>query len=249
MHFFLTDRGPYSVTFSLRGFPFVKDFVGRNSEMMQLKKVLLPEATYDQQKVFVLNGLGGIGKTQLAANFASKHQARYSSIFWLDGRDKPSIRQSIATIANRIFRGQIAESNGPHLYGDDNKNNLLIDDVLDWFSEERNREWLLIFDNVDRYCSPSSSDDDAYEIGDNFPSAKHGSILITTRQSLLCRLGASLKLTALDDNQGRKMLISNMDSPVIGQCLRKFKHIMRVQLASQMRTSVLDYFSCLAVFR
>lgn len=248
LHFFLTDRESYFVTFSLRGFLFVKDFVDHNSKMMQLKKVLLSETTYDQQKVFILYGLEGIGKTQLAVNFVSKHQVRYSSIFWLDERDKSSIWQSIVTITNHIFKGQIAESNRLHLYKDDNKNNLLIDDVLNWFSEERNQEWLLIFDNVDRYCSLSSSDNDAYEIEDNFPFAKHESILITTQQSLLCRLEVSLKLTALDNNQGRKMLISNMNSPVIDQCLRKFKHIIRVQLTSQMQTSVLNYFSCLTVF-
>jgi adenylylsulfate kinase-like enzyme len=51
-----------------------------------MEKVLLPRSRMQmRRKVFVLYGLGGIGKTQLAVEFARKHQSTFSAIFWLDG--------------------------------------------------------------------------------------------------------------------------------------------------------------------
>jgi hypothetical protein len=46
--------------------------------------------------------------------------------------------------------------------------------VSNWFSEAENGRWLLIFDNHD--------DPDLYAITKYYPSATHGSIIITTRQ-------------------------------------------------------------------
>ena len=36
--------------------------------------------------VFVIHGLGGIGKTQLAVEYARRNHNRYSALFWLDQR-------------------------------------------------------------------------------------------------------------------------------------------------------------------
>ena len=44
----------------------VNKFVDRPSDIAELEQTLLPRRQYGRQKVFVLYGLGGIGKTQLA---------------------------------------------------------------------------------------------------------------------------------------------------------------------------------------
>jgi hypothetical protein len=43
----------------------VSEFVGRPAETAELERVLLPERHSCRQKIFVLHGLGGIGKTSL----------------------------------------------------------------------------------------------------------------------------------------------------------------------------------------
>ena len=63
-----------------------------------------------RQQVVVLHGLGGIGKTQLAAEFARRHQAAFTSVFWLDGNSEDSLKQSITDCAGRIPEGQIPET-------------------------------------------------------------------------------------------------------------------------------------------
>jgi len=49
--------------------------------MAELEQTLLPRRQYGRQKVFVLYGLGGIGKTQLAVEFARRHYRKFSSVF------------------------------------------------------------------------------------------------------------------------------------------------------------------------
>ncbi len=77
--------------------------------MAELERVLLPERQSCRQKRLVLHGLGGIGKTQLAVEFALQHHHKFSIVFWLDGRSEDTLKRSIASCASRIPEGQISE--------------------------------------------------------------------------------------------------------------------------------------------
>jgi predicted ATPase len=48
--------------------------------MVKLERVLLPRPE-QRQKIHVLRGLGGMGKTQLAVEFARRHYRQFSSVF------------------------------------------------------------------------------------------------------------------------------------------------------------------------
>lgn len=153
-------------------------FVERPVEMAELERVLLPERQNCRQQKLVLHGLGGIGKTQMAAEFASKHQRRFSAVFWLDGKSKDSLLQSIASCASRIPEYQISESSRTYSAGSDGDINIVVQEVIGWFAREDNTQWLLIFDNVDRDYTRFNTDHDAYDIRNYFSGADHGSILI-----------------------------------------------------------------------
>jgi hypothetical protein len=93
--------------------PRARQFVDRPAEIVKLERVLLPRPEQGQcqrQKIHVLRGLGGIGKTQLAVEFARRHHSRFSSVFWLDGRSEDILKRSIASCAGRIPLGQIPET-------------------------------------------------------------------------------------------------------------------------------------------
>jgi hypothetical protein len=106
-----SDYGPYRTSFSLQGVPVSNHFVARPSATAELEECLLPRRRSQETKrrIFVLYGLGGIGKTQLAADFARRHQAAFSSVFWLDGRSEGRLMQSLASCAARIPEGQIPQ--------------------------------------------------------------------------------------------------------------------------------------------
>jgi hypothetical protein len=197
------DVGDYQTIFSLDGVPRVNKFVGRQAEITEIEQVLLPQSQNQRQNIFVLFGLGGIGKTQLSVEFARRHHSSFSSVFWLDGSSEDSLKQSIAKYASKIPKGQISDESRGYAVGKDGELDTVVAEVLRWLALPENTEWLLIFDNVDRDYGEHNSDPQAYDVTRYLSGADHGSILITTRLAKLEQLGASQRLNKVDPNQAR----------------------------------------------
>ena len=204
----ITEAGndTYNIPFSLRGLPIVNKFVPRDDEMNRLGNVLVPAPDHEmRRKVSILHGLGGIGKTQLALEFARKHREVFSAIFWLDGSSRNAIRLSIAGIASRLPATQISEgARNSKLAADEL--DAVINEVLRWFSLPKNNRWLMVIDNVDRAYSSAGHDPEAFDVEGLFPDADHGSILITSRLKELEQLGSSHKLDSMNTAQGIRLL-------------------------------------------
>jgi NB-ARC domain len=140
-------------------------FIGRDTELEQMENILLSNSNYSTRKVLVLGGMGGIGKTQLAINYAERHCTSYSSVFWLNATSESTLNSSLRDVANRILPpGTVSKL-------DDDQLRI---QVSNWLSELDNTRWLLIFDNYD--------DPDQYNLTKYYPSVAHGSIITTTRQ-------------------------------------------------------------------
>lgn len=200
------DHGAYRTAFTLQGVPISNYFVSRPSDTAELERYLLPQSHSRQrrQRIFVLYGLGGIGKTQLAADFARRYQATFSSVFWLDGRSEDQLRQSLAGCANRIPKGQIPDKSRNAVLNSKDDLNIVVADVLDWLARPDNADWLLIFDNVDQAYKQDSSTG-GYDVRRYIPG-DHGSALITTRLSQLSQLaplGGSKRLRKVDEELSR----------------------------------------------
>lgn len=176
--------------------------------MAKLECTLLPQRQSCRQKLFILHGLGGIGKTQLAVEFARLHHRRFSSVFWLDGRTEDSLKRSAASCASRIPKGQISETSRTYSAGGSGDIDAVVKELMDWLAQPDNTEWLLIFDNVDREYNPRDPDPDAYDVKRYFSGNDHGAILITTRLANLEQLGNSQRLGKVDKNQSEAILQS-----------------------------------------
>ena len=183
-------------------------FVERPVEMADLGHTLFPQGQSCRQKIFVLHGLGGIGKTQLAVEFARLHHRRFSSVFWLDGRSEDSLKRSTASYASRIPQGQISEKSRTYSASGSGDLEIVIKEVKDWLAQPNNTDWLLIFDNVDREYSGHDADPDAYDIKRYLPGADHGAILITTRLAKLEQLGDSRQLSKVNREQAEAIFQS-----------------------------------------
>ncbi|KAI4858323.1 purine and uridine phosphorylase [Aureobasidium sp. EXF-8846] len=119
--------------------------------------------------VFVLQGIGGAGKSETAIKFAAENQDRHNSfwgIFWIDADDRQKIEQGFADIA----RMQI-----PPLKDTTSRN------VIRWLATTK-ETWLLILDNCD---------DPAIDFARYMPS-RGGSVIITTRLTE-CRIHGTWK--------------------------------------------------------
>jgi hypothetical protein len=140
-------------------------FIGRDTELEQMENILLSNLNYSTRKVLILGGMGGIGKTQLAINYAERHCTSYSSVFWLNATSESTLNSSLRGVANRILPPETVSKL------DNDKIRIR---VSNWLSELDNTRWLLILDNYD--------DPDQYNLTKYYPSVAHGSIIITTRQ-------------------------------------------------------------------
>ncbi|MCJ1423210.1 hypothetical protein MMC29_001092 [Sticta canariensis] len=101
------EKENFSLPFSLSGVPEVYEFVGRMEELFKIKREFQRDGF--QRKVVVLRGLGGIGKTQLAVAFMKEQRYTYSAVFWLNGRNEDTLRQSFSGMANRLYNEYSSE--------------------------------------------------------------------------------------------------------------------------------------------
>ena len=177
-------------------------------EMAKLEDALLPRRQSYRQKVFVLHGLGGIGKTQLAVEFARLHHRRFSSTFWLDGRSEESLKRSIADCATRIAAGQISEASRTYSTGGSNALDAAVEEVKGWLAQPENTDWLLIIDNADLDYDRPNPDPNAFNIQHYFSGADYGAVLITTRLAKLEQLGGSQQLGKVNRNQAEAIFQS-----------------------------------------
>jgi hypothetical protein len=207
----------------------VKTFVDRPNEITELERVLLPQRQNSRQKIFVLHGLGGIGKTQLAVEFARRHHPKFSSVFWLDGSSEISLRQSITRCASRIPAGQISDASREYSAGSSDDLDMVVAEVMGWLAQPDNTDWLLIFDNVDRDYGSHTSDPLAYDVRRYFSGADHGSVLVTTRLARLEQLGISQQLSKVNRAQAQAIL----ESWYKRSCGSTLFQLMRIAWAGQ----------------
>jgi hypothetical protein len=159
----------------------------------------------DSRRAVVLYGLGGMGKTQLAIQYAKRHKDSYSAIFWLSIKDENSVKQSFASIAKRIQKHPCFK--WPR--GVDTTN---LDDVVDavmaWLSFGNNTQWLMIFDNYDNPEIQGEPVPASVDIQRFLPDKDCGSVIVTTRDSRV-DVGHCIKISRLTRADDSLRVLSN----------------------------------------
>ena len=217
----VAEEDSFHVAFSLKGIPVIDKFIGRDTEITTLAQLMISSSTNNMnRKVCLLHGIGGVGKSQLAAEFARKHQKNFSAIFWIASSTKEKSRRSIAALAQKLPWHQVPERARSLSKNTTKDFDEIIGHVLNWFSLPSNNKWLLIFDNVDREYSAQS---EAFDIKEYLPEADQGSILITSRLAGMWRLaGSDIKLEPFYDFQGELLLNLIVQKPLAGRLNNKY---------------------------
>ena len=160
-------------------------FTGREDVLEILHRQLGVDQMVALTQSSALYGLGGIGKTQIALEYAYRYALEYSAVFWIGAETAESIISSMARIAQVL---QVPER-------DDKDQQRVIAAVQHWLSTHTH--WLLIWDNVEELA-----------LLDRFlPSSRSGAILITTRSQALGTLARGLNLSPMEQEEGVLFLL------------------------------------------
>lgn len=180
--------------------------------MKKMRRNLLPSNTPDGRKIYILYGLGGIGKTQLAVAYLREHQEIYSAILWLNGNSKDTLMQSLAAFGKHAGLHPVSEAAAAKTQ-DSRDIEAEARAVLRWLALPGNRRWLMIVDNVDREYSRGDEDPLAYDIQSFLPPADHGYIMITSRLPSLGEIGISTEIKRLDAEQALELVSDRSGLP------------------------------------
>ena len=183
--------------------PAFDSFLGRQDQLDQLWQYLRP-TNIQSRKVAILYGLGGVGKTQLAIRFVQDHKMDFTAIFWLNGKDRGTLLQSLSSTFP-LLPGQ--SQNTEAINNEEVEQRAR--DLLRWLALEGNSRWLIVFDNIDDHSSVNNAVGDTYNLLEFFPAADHGSILITSRLQQVTELGESFPVDILDCKDAIQLLIQS----------------------------------------
>jgi hypothetical protein len=227
------------VPFSAKHIPLLDHYVPREWTTDQLRSFFkAPNAASEGQRVFVVHGMTGIGKTQLCAHFARTYHNRFSAVLWLDGTSRDSLIRSIARIVPRLpghsedrtveFEGAQAHRVHPDINTATAQVQMskLCLRFQEWLSNPNNNRFLLILDNVNGGWSSAEQGPQAYDYRTFFNfnhflrRIRHGNVLITTCSDNLQGATESLQMSLMNNESARKIMEGRAQRPVEGKSLK-----------------------------
>lgn len=165
-------------------------FTGRQELLQQMHLLLSRTQNRASSRSCALSGMGGIGKTQAAIEYAYRYTRDYAAILWVNAATEESLLQSFASIACLLK----LPTPPPPSPAD------TVTPVLSWLTFHR--DWLLIFDNV-RACSP---------VQRFVPASRHGALLFTTRLPTLGTLAPCLEVPPLSVEESIHLLLCRVQA-------------------------------------
>ncbi|HEV3343604.1 MAG TPA: DUF4062 domain-containing protein, partial [Pirellulales bacterium] len=155
-------------------------FKGREEFLVKLRESL--QRGHDGHATAIVgkavHGLGGVGKTRLAVEYAWQHQDDYSAVLFVTADSPESLRSKLAELVGPLVL-DLPEQ-------DVTEEETRLAAALRWLHDHRG--WFLIVDNVD-------TEEAATAVEDLLPKLRGGQVLITSR---LARWSAGVEALELD---------------------------------------------------
>jgi len=158
-------------------------FTGREDVLAHLYTVL--RSSKAAALTQAISGLGGIGKTQIAVEYAYRSHDHYQAIFWVNASTRDALSADFVILAVLLSLPEQHEQD----------QDIVVRAVKRWLSTHKH--WLLILDNVD----------DLDMIVDFLPMHGRGDVLLTTRLQALGTIAQSIEVEKMGPDEGVTFLL------------------------------------------
>lgn len=176
-------RAPIALTVRFNLPAVAASFTGRDQELTALDSALR------RSDRTVITGLGGVGKSQLAARYVEQHVDDYDIVAWIHAEDGGIA--DLATLASKLDLPVAGRSPSEQARL-----------ALEWLGETEH-QWLLVLDNV---VSPD-------QLEDLIPTNGRGRVLVTSRDRALREFGPLLAVDVFDEEVASAYLITRAGRP------------------------------------
>ena len=182
-----------------------KYFQPREKELQQIRSCIFPSQNdpfSPNSRSFLISGLGGVGKTELAFRFVNESREHFDAIFFLIADSESRLSEQYSTIACDLGLIEPSDKNNQELCSETFRT-WLGDPVKGAPQAQEAKvliKWLLVFDNAE-----------SIDVIQKFwPGPGHGSILLTSRNPLLAsselNIDRAIQLEGLSTDDGARLL-------------------------------------------
>ncbi|KAK6349089.1 hypothetical protein TWF730_009848 [Orbilia blumenaviensis] len=179
-------------------YPRLGNFCGREDVFQEMQSFLtgsIDEKGRLKKSIVTLQGMGGLGKSQIALEYLYRNQEVYASVFWVDSTDESTVCDSGRQILNMLIAHYSAKYRGSHNFSDVatdlgipgkvKNDGMLVDDIAKapwpaikrWLAREGNSGWCLVVDGL-------NVPEDEERMRELLPACNHGHIIVTSRVSI-----------------------------------------------------------------
>ena len=173
-------------------------FSGRILQLAELHRSLQDKSLAAVTQPVALHGLGGVGKTQLAIQYAWDYQSHYSALLWIEAESESAWDLGLEGLASVMG---IAPA----------QSDVRLQAVIDWL--QKHDDWLLIVDNVDKEAVQQR----ILKTSEQFHS---GYWLFTSRLSQWSPQVAHIDLDHFSPKEALDFLASRLESEIDAQDAR-----------------------------
>lgn len=161
------------------GIAETSSLTGREKVLTDLRQAL------EKRGTAALDGLGGVGQTQTAIEYAYRYRQLYRAVFWAEADSRETLLADFVSIAAML---NLASAQAKD-------QELAVTDVKRWL--ETNPGWLLILDNAD----------DLPLIQGFLPNQEKGHVLLTTRARAATALAERIAVRDMAPEEGALLLL------------------------------------------
>jgi tetratricopeptide (TPR) repeat protein len=162
-------------------------FTGREDILARIKKSF--SSGLGKERIVVLHGLGGVGKTQTALEYSYRYQDEYSVVWWVSAEDYTTIASDYVDLAVRLGLVDATDSDPEKA----------VAATRAWLEEKSG--WLLVFDDAINEESLQAL----------IPSKPKGRVLITSRYAPWRGFAVTIRMDVMNPDEAVEFLKYRID--------------------------------------